>query len=169
MILRLADAADPAELAAVGNLTVAAYAADGYLLESDPYAEDLRDAADRAAHADLAVLLDEPSDELLGTVTYCRAGNRWAEVSRPGEAEFRMLAVAPAARGRGVGLALASWCVDRARGEGCDAVVLSSLTLMHAAHRLYERMGFVRTPERDWWPVPGTELITYRLALTPAA
>jgi hypothetical protein len=26
-------------------------------------------------------------------------------------------------------------------------------------------MGFVRTPERDWWPVPDLQLITYRLAL----
>ncbi|MFG7942814.1 hypothetical protein Q8723_13155, partial [Streptomyces cacaoi] len=24
--------------------------------------------------------------------------------------------------------------------------------MMHAAHRLYERLGFVRTPERDWQP-----------------
>ncbi len=166
MILRLVDQADPAELAAVGALTVQAYTADGFLRGAeDGYADHLRAAADRARDAELAVAVDESAGTLLGTVTYCRAGTPWAEVSRPGEAEFRMLAVAPEARGRGAGAALAAWCVDRARDDGCTAVVLSSLTVMHTAHRLYERMGFVRTPERDWWPMPEVRLITYALAL----
>jgi ribosomal protein S18 acetylase RimI-like enzyme len=166
VILRPVDPADPAELAAIGALTVQAYTADGFLGGAeDGYAEHLRAAADRARDAELAVAVDEGAGALLGTVTYCRAGTPWAEVSRPGEAEFRMLAVAPEARGRGVGAALAAWCVERARADGCTGVVLSTLTVMHAAHRLYERMGFVRTPERDWWPAPDVQLITYALAL----
>jgi hypothetical protein len=39
---------------------------------------------------------------------------------------------------------------------------------MHAAHRIYERLGFVRTPERDWNPVPHLDdiaLLTYELTL----
>jgi hypothetical protein len=36
---------------------------------------------------------------------------------------------------------------------------------MASAHRIYERLGFVRTPERDWQPMPGVQLITYRLHL----
>ncbi|HEX6935200.1 MAG TPA: GNAT family N-acetyltransferase, partial [Actinomycetes bacterium] len=84
---------------------------------------------------------------------------------RPGEAEFRMLAVAPDARGRGVGGALAQWCVDRAREQGCTAVALSSLPEMQTAHRIYERMGFVRAPDRDWWPSQQTQLIVYLLEL----
>jgi ribosomal protein S18 acetylase RimI-like enzyme len=166
VILRLADPADPDELAAIGALTVVAYTADGYLGGAeDGYAEHLRAAADRARDAELAVAVDEADGALLGTVTYCRAGTPWAEVSRPGQAEFRMLAVAPEARGRGVGEALTRWCVQRARADGCTGVVLSSLPVMHAAHRLYERLGFVRTPEADWYPVPDVHLITYALAL----
>ena len=164
VIVRLADLADADELAAVGELTVAAYLADGYLHGTDDYADQLRAAGDRAREAVLVVAADD-SDGLLGTVTYCAAGTPWAEVSGPGEAEVRMLAVAPEARGRGVGSRLTEWCVDRARRDGCHAVVLSSLGDMHAAHRLYERMGFVRTPDRDWWPIPDLQLITYRLAL----
>jgi ribosomal protein S18 acetylase RimI-like enzyme len=166
VILRLAHPTDPDELAAVGALTVAAYLTDGYLDgDADGYAEHLRAAADRARDADLAVAVAEESGEVLGTVTYCRAGTPWAEVSGHGEAEFRMLAVAPTARGRGVGEALATWCVDRARADGCHAVVLSTLPVMHAAHRIYQRLGFVRTPERDWYPEPEVPLITYRLEL----
>ena len=39
---------------------------------------------------------------------------------------------------------------------------------MHGAHRIYERLGFVRTPERDWNPLPelvGITLLTYELTL----
>jgi hypothetical protein len=34
---------------------------------------------------------------------------------------------------------------------------------MASAHRVYERLGFSRAPERDWQPVPGVDLIAYRL------
>lgn len=60
-------------------------------------------------------------------------------------------------------------CVGRARAmEGCTAVVLSTQRAMHAAHRLYERLGFVRTPERDWRPLPHLDditLLAYKLTL----
>lgn len=166
MLLRLADDSDPGELAAVGELTVAAYEADGYLRgDSDGYADSLRAAGDRAREATLVVAVGTRPRELLGTVTYCRAGTPWAEVAQPGEAELRMLAVAPSARGLGVGRALTEWCIDRARADGATALALSSLTVMHTAHRLYERLGFERTPERDWRPLPDVPLIAYRLAL----
>jgi ribosomal protein S18 acetylase RimI-like enzyme len=165
VILRLADPTDPAELEAVGLLTEAAYEHEGFLRGAeDGYRDQLRAADRRAAEAELAVAVDEDGS-LLGTVTFCRAGTPWAEVSAPGEAEFRMLAVAPTARGRGVGSTLTSWCLDRARAEGCKAIVLSTLPMMASAHRLYERLGFVRTPEIDWYPAPEVHLITYRLDL----
>jgi GNAT superfamily N-acetyltransferase len=149
----------------VGELTLAAYVADGFLSPDDDYAGELRAADQRAAQADLVVAVT-PTGDLVGTVTFALPGTPWAEVSRPGEAEFRMLAVVPEARGRGVGAALAQWCVDRAREQGCTAVALSSLTGMSTAHRIYERMGFVRAPERDWWPSVETQLIVYLLDLT---
>ena len=37
---------------------------------------------------------------------------------------------------------------------------------MATAHRLYERLGFVRTPERDWSPSPDVDLLAYRLPLS---
>ena len=164
MILRRAQ---PEEFLAVGQLTLGAYTADGYLVEDTDYAAELVGAAHRAAEAELVVAVDPTSHDLLGTVTFCLSGSHYAEVSQPGEAEFRMLAVAPEARGRGIGHSLARWCVDRAREQGCTAVVLSSLDNMHAAHRLYERMGFTRLPERDWIPTPDITLIAYRLDLAP--
>jgi ribosomal protein S18 acetylase RimI-like enzyme len=159
--------AQPEEYAAVGELTLTAYVADGFLDNDDDYAAELRAAAHRATEAELVVAVDPVQRELLGTVTFCLNGSHYAEISLPGEAEFRMLAVAPDARGRGIGNDLARWCVDRAREQGCTAVVLSSLDRMHAAHRLYERMGFQRLPERDWFPSPEITLVAYRLDLEP--
>jgi hypothetical protein len=42
---------------------------------------------------------------------------------------------------------------------------MSTQQSMSGAHRIYERLGFRRTPERDWSPVPGIDLFTYALPL----
>ena len=57
-------------------------------------------------------------------------------------------------------------CVNRARDLGLRRLRLSTQPIMRDAHRLYERMGFVRTPENDWTVRPGIDLITYALDLT---
>jgi len=158
-------AARPEELDAVGELTLAAYLADGFLNEDDGYAEELRAARHRSELAEVVVATDVAGHELLGTVTFCLAGSPYAEISQPGEAEFRMLAVSPGARGRGIGHTLVRWCTDRAREQGCTAMVLSSLDRMDTAHRLYGRMGFERLPERDWRPDPDIALVAFRLEL----
>ena len=43
--------------------------------------------------------------------------------------------------------------------------MLCSLREMATAHRLYERLGFRRLPERDWSPVEGIELLGFTLPL----
>ena len=152
------------EFEAVGDLTVAAYARDGHLPPGADYLAELRDAAHRAAVATLLVAAD-PDGAIVGTVTYCGPESAMAEVSRPGEAEFRMLAVHPAAQARGVGALLSAECVRRARARGCCAVVLCVIEGNDGARRLYERMGFTRIPDRDWSPRPEVALRAFRLAL----
>jgi ribosomal protein S18 acetylase RimI-like enzyme len=151
------------ELAAVGRLTFEAYAANGYIVENDFYAAHLLDAAARADDGEL--LVAEVDELLAGTVTFCPEGSSFSEVAGPGEGEFRMLAVAPAARRRGVAEAMVRACIDRSRALGYSAVVLSSLPVQVDAHRLYERLGFRRDPRRDWAPRPGIDLIGFELRL----
>ena len=159
------------EYDAVGELTLQAYLADD-LLSDDPdaaaYSEELRDAARRATEAELLVAVGD-GDELVGTVTFCLPGTPFAELARPGEAEFRMLAVAPAGRRRGAGRALVLACLDRAHAAGARAVVISSLATMTAAHALYHGLGFRRAVDRDWRPLPGVELRAYVLELGSTA
>lgn len=150
----------PTDLATAADLTVSAYS-NFTLGPADPYIDRLRDTASRAREAELWVA--DSDGALLGCVTSCPPGSPWREISRPGEGEFRMLAVSPTAQGQGVGQALALHCIGLSRSAGDGAMVLSSLPEMASAHRLYGRLGFERLPERDWSPVPGVELIAFGL------
>jgi ribosomal protein S18 acetylase RimI-like enzyme len=156
--------AGPTEYAAIGELTVRVYLDDGLLTAAAPYLRELRDVADRAREAVVLVAVDG-TGELLGSVTFAPPGSRYAEIAGAGEAGFRMLAVTPAGRRRGIGAALVEACLARARQHGCVRVRMSSAPTMTTAHRLYERLGFVRTPDRDWTPTPGVNLITYAMEL----
>lgn len=147
---------------AAGAVTLAAY--QPFLLgPDDDYAARLLDAASRDSEAELWVA--EAGTELVGCVTLCPPGSPWREIARDDEGEFRMLAVSPTAQGRGVGRALVQHVLDRFRADGAAAVALSSLASMAAAHRLYERLGFTRLPERDWRPLPEIDLIAFRKEL----
>jgi ribosomal protein S18 acetylase RimI-like enzyme len=153
--------ATSAEFPALAELCVAAYAP---FLDGDHlYIAELRDVARRAAEAELLVAVD--GGDLLGTVTYVPDGGPLGEIAQPEEAEFRMLAVDPAARGRGVGTALLERVLEDSREHGKRGVVCSSLATMRAAHRIYARLGFERAPERDWTPVPGVELLAFAVRL----
>ncbi|MFC5212416.1 GNAT family N-acetyltransferase [Streptomyces coerulescens] len=161
--------AEPGEFDALGEITARAYLHDGLLDfgEGDEYLGELRAVAKRAAAAEVLVAVAD--GRLLGGVTFVPSGGPMADIARSDEAEIRMLAVDRAGRGRGAGEALVRACVDRARGtEGCVRIVLSTQRTMHGAHRIYERLGFVRTPERDWNPIPqlvDITLLTYELTL----
>jgi ribosomal protein S18 acetylase RimI-like enzyme len=98
---------------------------------------------------------------VLGVVTYAPEPGPFQEIARPGEAEFRMLAVDPAAQGRGVGEAIVADLLERTRARGLARLVCSTQRGMQAAHRLYERCGFTREPDRDWSPAANIVLIVY--------
>ncbi|MCU1448367.1 MAG: acetyltransferase [Acidimicrobiales bacterium] len=158
----------PTEYDAAGQVTLAAYRHLPGAHMTDSYAAELVDAGRRAVEAVVLVVVDHDGSNA-GTVTYVPdASSPWAEDLREGEAGIRMMAVAPDAQGRGVGGALLAACVDRARAEGKHAVFLHSTPWMTTAHRLYERAGFARAPERDWLPEPDVPLLAFRLDLRGA-
>ncbi|MEW2413958.1 GNAT family N-acetyltransferase [Streptomyces sp. NPDC046866] len=159
-------AAEPAEYGRLGEITGQAYTGDGLLdqNEDDTYLNVLRDVAGRAGAGEVLVAVQD--GQVLGGVTFAAPGSPLADVAGPHEAEFRMLAVAREARGKGVGEALVRACIERARAlEGVTAIVLSTQPAMRGAQRIYARLGFVRTPELDWSPIPALTLLTYRLEL----
>lgn len=156
--------ARPDEVGRAGELAAEAYRADGLLDDAAEYESHLRDAADRAQRAELLVAVDDDGT-VLGSVTVAVAGTPYAQIARDGELEFRMLAAAAEARGRGVGEMLTRTVLDRARALDCGRVVLCVVDDNAKAIRLYERLGFQRLPERDWNPVPGIRLHGFGLDL----
>jgi ribosomal protein S18 acetylase RimI-like enzyme len=153
------------EFDAAGHLTAEAFIDGGHTPRGGHYEPRLRDGRDRAEQAELLVAVDPETGALLGSVTFAAPGSPYADLAQGREGEFRMLAVSPEGRGRGIGEALVRACLERARELGLSHVVMSTQTGMVHAHRIYERLGFARTPERDWSPVPGVELMTYSVTL----
>ncbi|MFC8192052.1 GNAT family N-acetyltransferase [Cellulomonas sp. NPDC057328] len=143
----------PADAAALGALVADVYVADGLVPADSPYVGELRDAAHRVDHAHVLVATvpgDDGADDVLGTITLASAGTPYAEIARDGEVELRMLAVRPDARGRGLAAVLVRAALAEAAATGARRVVLTTLEAMRTAQRLYDRLGWVRTPERDW-------------------
>jgi putative acetyltransferase len=129
-----------------------------------PYREDFRAAfeqlnrdwietyfvledADRAVFADPAGAILQPGgqiffvvegDTVLGTCAVLRHS--------PSECEIAKMAVAPAARGRGLGDLLMEAAVDFARLIGARRVAIVSNTVLAPALRLYRKHGFVEVP-----------------------
>ena len=161
--------ATEADYAVAGSICYAAYSADGQLAGAGGYGRVLADVAARAARTEVIVADDPDTGEVLGCVTFVLAGRPWAEVARDGEGEFRMLAVAPGAQGRGVGSALVRACLERALAEQCTAVSICTRDTNDRAIGMYERFGFVRIPDRDWTPEPDIKLLALRLALPQQA
>lgn len=153
--------ARPEDYDAIAALTVAVYRDGGF--SSDDYLEQLGDIGARAAATE--VLVAVLGGDVVGSVALAAHGGPYAEQALAEEAVFRMLAVVPAARGRGAGEALVRECLRRAGAAALSQMVISTQPEMTAAHRLYERLGFVRRPERDWSPRPGVNLLTYTRAL----
>jgi GNAT superfamily N-acetyltransferase len=139
---------DPSEVAALGELTVAAYAAAPGFGAGDDYFAELADVARRAALAQVLVALDDGTP--VGGVTYVPGPGPYAEFDDPQGASVRMLAVAPEAQGRGVGTALIRACAALARAEGRARLWLHTTPQLAIAQRMYEREGFRRAPEHDW-------------------
>jgi ribosomal protein S18 acetylase RimI-like enzyme len=152
--------ATPGDFGRIAELTAGVYRDEE--LAPEEYLARLADVAGRADLAELLVArADENGGDVVGSVALVLAGE-FGEVLRSGdEAGFRMLVVDPAVRGRGVGELLVETCLDRARAAGKRLMVLSTDPRMRAAHRLYERLGFTRLPERDWSPLPGVTLMVY--------
>jgi GNAT superfamily N-acetyltransferase len=70
-------------------------------------------------------------------------------LSRKGSwrAQIEAVRVADVLRGQGVGALMIQWAVDQARDRGCSLVQLTTDKSRVAAHRFYERLGFVASHE----------------------
>lgn len=77
---------------------------------------------------------------------------------------FRLLAVDPLSRGKGIGRLLVNACIKKAMARHHSQVIIHSTEAMRTARRMYESLGFKRSADLDFMqgelPVFG-----FRLAL----
>ncbi|HTS83417.1 MAG TPA: GNAT family N-acetyltransferase [Myxococcaceae bacterium] len=150
--------AHPEELPALGQLVADAYAALPGMpgpAEQPGYYAMVRDAPARARNPAIHVLAAVGgSGELLGSADFisdmAHYGSGGTAGTRRNTSGIRLLAVAPGARGQGIGRALTLDCVERARALGRAAVVLHTTRAMQTAWHMYEQLGFRRTPDLDF-------------------
>jgi GNAT superfamily N-acetyltransferase len=169
LLIRAAHASDRA---AIQDVTLSAYQEYAALMPA--HWEDYRQGilATLAEVKPAEQIVAEQDGTVVGTVLLYPAGTvlttpdgASVSLTRP---EVRLLAVAPAARGQGIGAALIRECIQYARQSGATALTLHTTDIMQVAMGMYERMGFVRAPELDFHPGPGITVKGYRLDLNEA-
>ncbi len=138
---------EESEIDAVAELSARAYEAD-YTI-SPGYRSSIVAVRERVEADQVWVARDAASGALLGTVSTPRPGAIMTQVAQPGEMDFRLLAVDPSARRRGIGELLVEHVIGLARERGIEHLVMNSGPEMVGAHRLYERMGFRRMLDRE--------------------
>ncbi|MDP9023351.1 MAG: GNAT family N-acetyltransferase [Actinomycetota bacterium] len=138
----------PGDLVGVGRLLLEAYDRSGPF--DEPYRRFLADA-ERWVPGATTVFVAERDGRVVGVVAFTLPGDREFETMLLPVADcgFRFLAVDPTAQRAGAGRALVRACLDAAGEHGCRRMVIHSMWFMTAAHRLYERLGFVRRPDLD--------------------
>jgi predicted N-acetyltransferase YhbS len=137
------------------------------------YLTDILDVEGRAGAG--RVLAATHGARVVGTVTFYADAGREGFGWPAGWAGLRALGVEPSARGAGVGEALVSACLGRARAAGAPVLCLHTAEFMTGAAAIYRRLGFRRDPAFDFdatrhlglhgiRPVP---ILSYRLDLDP--
>lgn len=158
--------ARPDELDAIRGITLAAYAQYAAIMPHwEMYRREL--LATLSDDQTAARIVAVRHGAVIGSVLLYPASAQVYDTpgANSGAPELRLLAVAPAARGMGVGAALLEECVGRARNAGANALGLHSEDLMEVAVLMYERAGFVRAPELDFSPADSVLVKGYRLTL----
>jgi ribosomal protein S18 acetylase RimI-like enzyme len=77
-------------------------------------------------------------------------------------AEIRLLAVAPSHRRKGVANALLEACEKKSRELGCSYLGLHTDNSMEHAIKLYNKRGYVRFPDNDFYPVKDLHVMAFR-------
>ena len=146
----------------VNRLAVAAYAPFAqYYSDWPAMSANLAKMSALSATAELIVAATGGS--IIGAVAYVPPGApkpAFFDVEWP---TIRMLAVYPAARGKGIGRVLTQECLARARRDGARVVALHTSPIMTVALPMYLRMGFTKL--RDVPPILGVDYAVYTKAL----
>jgi ribosomal protein S18 acetylase RimI-like enzyme len=152
--------ATPADAEALADLSRAAFIAafgDMYLPEDlAAFLAEYRTPEKYRAHlADPPTLIELAEvDGALGGYCLIVRGHGFEERPPPRPARPMLLSqlyCAPEFTGRGLGAALVEWAIAEAREWRADAIQLSVFSGNTGAQRFYNRFGFAKVAEMDFW------------------
>jgi GNAT superfamily N-acetyltransferase len=109
------------------------------------------------------VIVVEFQDRFAGAVAYFGPNRQKAAFFDQGWPVIRMLVVDPAFRGKGLGRALSTECIARAKRDGSPIIALHTSAIMSVALPMYLRMGFVKAYDAP--PLFGVPYAVYTKAL----
>jgi len=163
--------ARPEEFEEIGALMVQVYSQlEGFpkISEQPDYYKMLANVGALTNNPGTALLVavnDENS--IAGAVVYFNEmkyyGSGGTATREENAAGFRLLAVDPAIRGKGIGKLLANECIKKARENKLGQVIIHTTMAMQTAWRMYEQMGFKQSEDLDFsqqgFPVFGFRLL----------
>lgn len=146
------------EFQAIGQLLISVYAKlEGFPseIEQPDYYRMLLNVGDLLQKPETALIVAVDSKEqLLGAVVYFGDmqyyGSGGTATLEKNAAGFRLLAVEPSARGKGIGQSLTQECIRRAREKKKNQLILHTTKAMQVAWKMYEWIGFKRSEELDF-------------------
>lgn len=168
--------AHPSEFTTIGQLLVRVYAnLNGFPTpeEQPAYYKMLENVGDFTHQPGTALLVATSQNMLLGAVVYFNDIKHYASggsaTTEKNAAGFRLLAVAPEARGKGTGKALTEACIEKAKAQKRSQLIIHTTKAMEVAWSMYEKLGFKRSVDLDFMqknlPVFGFRLILDKMQI----
>jgi GNAT superfamily N-acetyltransferase len=150
--------ARPDEFKRIGGLMVDVYSQlEGFPKPSEQpnYYKMLTDIGDLTIKPEVELLVAvDNTDRILGAVVYFSDmkfyGSGGTATQEKNAAGFRVLAVDSAARGKGIGKLLTQACIEKAKGQSINQLIIHTTKAMQTAWSMYEKMGFVRSEDLDF-------------------
>jgi GNAT superfamily N-acetyltransferase len=150
--------AKPCEFEEVGKLMVKVYSQlQGFPKESEQpdYYKMLANVGELTNKPETELLVAVSSDDkITGSVVYFGDmkyyGSGGTATKEQNASGFRLLAVDPMARGRGIGKLLTNECILKAKDKKLHQVIIHTTMAMQTAWKMYENLGFKRSDDLDF-------------------
>jgi len=148
----------PSEFEKIGKLMVQVYSQlEGFPteLEQPNYYKMLANIGELTNKPETELLVAISSDEkIMGGVVYFSDmqyyGSGGIATKEQNASGFRLLAVDPLARGKGIGKLLINECILKAKNKNHNQVIIHSTMAMQIAWKMYENLGFKRSEDLDF-------------------